>query len=106
MAFFTDDYLNARRQDLLRSVQGFQYQINNGSWRDGEINSKSVLGNAAIIFANVPSSGGADTITGVRILDNNGKIAGQQAVNVQRHSANATLIRFTFPLTEVTTATR
>ena len=28
MAFFTEDFLNARRADLLRSVQRFQYQIN------------------------------------------------------------------------------
>ena len=46
MAFFTEDFLNARRADLLRSVQRFQYQINGGSWQDGEINSKSVVGNA------------------------------------------------------------
>lgn len=39
MAFFTEDFLNARRADLLRSVQRFQYQINGGGWRDGEINS-------------------------------------------------------------------
>ena len=77
MAFFTEDFLNARRADLLRSVQRFQYQINGGSWRDGEINSKSVVGNAVMVFVNVPSSGAADTITGVRVYDNNDKLAGQ-----------------------------
>ena len=41
MAFFTEDFLNARRADLLRSVQRFQYQINGGGWQDGEINSKA-----------------------------------------------------------------
>lgn len=106
MAFFTEDFLNARRADLLRSVQRFQYQTNGGSWRDGEINSKSVVGNAVMVFVNVPSSGAADTITGVRVYDNNDKLAGQQAVSVKRTSVNAALLRFVFPLTEASAATR
>ena len=106
MAFFTEDFLNARRADLLRSVQRFQYQINGGSWLDGEINSKSVVGNAVMVFVNVPSSGAADTITGVRVYDNNDKLAGQQAVSVKRTSVNAALLRFVFPLTEASAATR
>ena len=97
MAFFTEDFLNARRADLLRSVKRFQYQINGGSWRDGEINSKSVVGNSVMVFVAVPSSGTADTITGVRVYDNNDKLAGQQAVSVKRTSVNAALLRFVFP---------
>jgi len=93
MAFFTEDFLNARRADLLRSVRRFQYQINGGGWQDGEINSKAVTGNA-------------DTITGVRVYDNNDKLAGQQTVSVKRTSVNAALLRFVFPLTEAQTATR
>lgn len=106
MAFFTEDFLNARRADLLRSVQRFQYQINGGGWQDGEINSKAVTGNAVVVFVSVPSSGTADTITGVRVYDNNDKLAGQQAVSVKRTSVNAALLRFVFPLTEASAATR
>ena len=105
MAFFTEDFLNARRADLLRSVQRFQYQINGGGWQDGEINSKAVTGNV-VVFVSVPSSGTADTITGVRVYDNNDKLAGQQAVSVKRTSVNAALLRFVFPLTEAQAATR
>lgn len=106
MAFFTEDFLNARRADMLRSVQRFQYQINGGGWQDGEINSKAVTGNAVVVFVSVPSSGAADTITGVRVYDNNDKLAGQQAVSVKRTSVNAALLRFVFPLTEASAATR
>ena len=106
MAFFTEDFLNARRRDLLRSVQRFQYQLDGGGWQDGEINSKEVKGNAVVVFVDVPSSGRADTITGVRVYDNNDKLAGQQAVSVKRTSVNAALLRFVFPLTEAKTATR
>lgn len=105
MAFFTEDFLNARRADLLRSVRRFQYQIN-GGWKDGEINSKAVIGNAVVVFVSVPSSDAADTITGVRVYDNNDKLAGQQAVSVKRTSVNAALLRFVFPLTEASAATR
>lgn len=106
MAFFTEDFLNARRRDLLRSVQRFQYQIDGGGWKDGEINSKEVTGNAVTVFVDVPSSGRADTITGVRVYDNNDRLAAQQTVNVKRTSVNAALLRFVFPLTEADVATR
>lgn len=104
--FFTEDFLNARRRDLLRSVQRFQYQLDGGGWQDGEINSKEVTGNAVTVFVDVPSSGRADTITGVRVYDNNDRLAAQQTVNVKRTSVNAALLRFVFPLTEAQTATR
>ena len=104
--FFTEDFLNARRRDLLRSVQRFQYQLDGGGWQDGEINSKEVTGNAVTVFVDVPSSGRADTITGVRVYDNNDRLAAQQTVNVKRASVNAALLRFVFPLTEAQTATR
>lgn len=104
--FFTEDFLNARRRDLLRSVQRFQYQLDGGGWQDGEINSKEVTGNAVTVFVNVPSSGRADTITGVRVYDNNDRLAAQQTVNVKRASVNAALLRFVFPLTEASMATR
>ena len=106
MAFFTEDFLNARRRDLLRSVQRFQYQLDGGGWQDGEINSKEVTGNAVTVFVDVPSSGRADTITGVRVYDNNDRLAAQQTVNVKRTSVNAALLRFVFPLTEADVAKR
>ena len=106
MAFFTEDFLNARCRDLLRSVQRFQYQLDGGGWQDGEINSKEVTGNAVTVFVDVPSSGRADTITGVRVYDNNDRLAAQQTVNVKRTSVNAALLRFVFPLTEADVATR
>ena len=43
MAFFTDKFLNARREDLLRHIYRFQYQLNGGTWYTGEINSKEVV---------------------------------------------------------------
>lgn len=100
MAFFTENFLNARRGDLLRSVGRFQYQLNNGTWHDGTVNSKEIKGTDVVVLVNVPGSGQADTITGVRMYDNNGALAGQQTIKLPRSSLNTALLRFTFPLIE------
>lgn len=100
MAFFKEDFLNARRAELLRSVSRFQYQLNGSTWKDGEINSKQIIGTAVVVFVNVPSSGEADTITAVRVFDNNEALAGEQNISLKRNSANTALLRFTFPLIE------
>ena len=71
-------------------------------WKDGTINRKEIKGTDVVAFVNVPSSGQADTITGVRVFDNNGALAGQQAIKLQRSSLNTALLRFTFPLIEET----
>lgn len=100
MPFFTEHFLNERRGDLLRSVTRFQYQLDGGAWKDGTINSKEIKGTDVVVFVNVPGSGQADTITGVRVYDNNGALAGEQEIKLQRSSLNTALLRFTFPLIE------
>ena len=100
MAFFKKSFLDARRGELLRAVSRFQYQLNNGSWHNGEINSKQIIGENVVVFVNVPSSGAADTITGVRVYDNNDALAGEQTVSLRRSSLTTALLRFTFPLIE------
>lgn len=102
MAFFTDTFLKARREELLRAVSRFQYQLNGSIWKDGEINSKQVVGNAVVVYVSAPSSGQKDTITAVRVYDRNGELAGSQTVSLTRDSVNAGLLRFTFPLVEAT----
>lgn len=100
MAFFTQRFLNDRRAEILRSVTRFQYQLNNSAWHDGEINSKEISGTDVVVFVNVPSSGATDTITGVRVYDINGNLAGSQTISLARTSLNSALLRFTFPLIE------
>lgn len=102
MAFFTENFLNARRGELLRSVCRFQYQLNGSTWKEGTINNKAIEGTDVVVYVNVPSSGAADTITGVRVYDNNDALAGQQTISLKRTSLNTALLRFTFPLIEKT----
>ncbi len=100
MAFFTDKFLNDRREELLRSVDRFQYQLNGGAWQTGTVNSKEIIGTNVVVFVNVPNFGQADTITGVRVYDINGALAGQQSISLKRTSLNVALLHFTFPLIE------
>ena len=102
MAFFTEVFLEKRRKELLNAVARFQYQRNGGTWYDGEINSKQIVKTDVVVFVNVPNSGAADTITGVRVYDNNGALAGQQSISLRRTALNTGLLRFTFPLIEGT----
>ena len=92
MAFFTDKFLNDRREELLRSVDRFQYQLNGGAWQTGTVNSKEIIGTNVVVFVNIPNFGQADTI--------NGALAGQQSISLKRTSLNVALLRFTFPLIE------
>lgn len=89
MAFFTDKFLNDRREELLRSVDRFQYQLNGGAWQTGTVNSKEIIGTNVVVFVNVPNFGQADTITGVRVYDINGALAGQQSISLKRTSLNS-----------------
>lgn len=100
MAFFKDSFLNALRENMLQSVCRFQYQLDNGSWKDCEINSKQIVGNSVIVIVSVPGSGKADTITAVRVLDNDNILVGEHTIGLQRSSANTALLRFAFPITE------
>lgn len=100
MSFFTDNFLNNRREELKRSVKKFQYQLNGSTWYDGTINSKEIVGTNVVVMVDAPSSGTKDTITGVRVFDMNNELAGQQAISLKRESINTGLLRFTFPLIE------
>ena len=102
MAFFTESFLNARRQELLQAVDSFKYQLNNTTWYQGTINSKEISGTDVVVFAAVPSSGASDVVTAVRIYDQYGNLAGSQNIHLERTSPNVAVTRFTFPLVEKT----
>lgn len=102
MAFFKPNFLSDRRLELQRAVHKFQYQLNGTTWLDGTINEKTIEGNAVVVFVDVPSSGKADTITGARFYDANGRLGGEQALSLARKDINSALIRFVFPLDEGT----
>ena len=100
MAFFTSSFMQARREELKRQLVRFDYQLNGGNWKTGEVNSKEIVGTDVVVLLYAPSSGAADTVTGVRCYDINGALVGSQKVSLARAGNNSALIRFTFPLVE------
>lgn len=100
MAFFSSTFLQARRQEMLAALGKFQYQINGSSWYDASVNSADVVGDSVVVYAHAPASGKDDTITGVRIYDKTGRLAGQATVSLKRNYRNSALLRMTLPLTE------
>ncbi len=102
MSFYTSNFLAKRRNELLRAIGRFEYQLNNGSWRsDATINEKTIENDAVVCYVNIPNTAAAaDVITGARVYDANGVLAGTQAISLSRTSTQTGLLRFEFPLTE------
>ena len=101
MGFFSIDFLAKRRTQWMESIRTFQYQVG-GSWYDATINSKAIEGNTIKFLVAIPNTtGSANTITGVRILDGGGAIAGSQSLSIQRSASQSVLMQFQFPIQEV-----
>ncbi len=100
MAFWKESFLADRRQQWLRSIYKFQYQVG-GAWYDARINSKTVSGNAVVFMVSLPIvPKTTHTITGLRLWDITGKVCAEQAVSVKRTSSQGVLARFEFPIYE------
>lgn len=100
MAFWTSEYLSKLRDKIKSSIAKVQYKIGS-TWYTATINQVTVSGTQVILFVSVPNSGNAQTITGVRIYDTVGDLAGEQTCSITRTSAQNLLLKFEFPLTEV-----
>lgn len=101
MGFFSSEFLADRRTQWMNSIVKFQYQVAD-SWYDATINSKAVSGNVvkfAVHIPNVPET--AHTITGLRIIDIKGLVAGSQQISLERSSTQGVLATFEFPIQEV-----
>ncbi len=102
MAFFKETFLADMRSNLLQSLGSVEYQLNQGDWNSGTVNKKEISGTEVVLYVNVPCSGEADTVTGVRIYDSNGDLAGEQTINLSRGSDQGALLRISCPLIETT----
>lgn len=100
MAFWTSSYLNKLRDKIKASIAKVQYKVGS-TWYTATVNQVTVNGTQVILLVSVPNSGSAQTITGVRIYDTAGDLAGEQTCSIMRTSAQNLLLKFEFPLTEV-----
>lgn len=100
MAFWTSAYLSKLRDRIRASIAKVQYKVGS-TWYDAKINQVTVSGTNVLLHVSVPNSGTSQTITGVRIYDTAGELAGEQTCNITRTSSQNLLLKFEFPLTEV-----
>jgi hypothetical protein len=101
VAFWTDNFLNKRRNDWIRSIAKVQYRIG-GTWYDGVINSKTISGNAITVIADMAGvPAGSQTISEIRLIDEGGQVAGSKLDSITKAGSQGVLVKFEFPLTEV-----
>lgn len=98
--FWKETFLAKRREEWLRSLDRFQY-LTNGVWKDAVITEKTVVGNALKIKTVTNDDATAANITGVRVLDRDGDIAGQLTENIKKKSTQGVLTLWEFPLYEI-----
>ena len=100
MSFWTNEFMNNRRAEWLRSLVKFQFQVN-GTWYDATIKTKRITGNKVEIIVSFPRvSSGSQSITAVRIIDVTGKQCGYQAIELVRAASQGALTKFEFPIYE------
>lgn len=100
MAYFTDDFLNERRKQWLRSIAYVECQAN-GAWHRGKIEKKDVSGDTIIINATFPDLDEvAATITASRIIDVRGVQVAYKQKNVKKAVGQGTMIQVKIPLDE------
>lgn len=101
MGFFNQEFLKKRREEWKNSIKTFQYEVEN-TWYNATINSSSIESNKLVYKVLIPEEPKkAHTITGLRILDNNGTEAGYQPLKIERGGAQTLLTVFEFPIQEV-----
>lgn len=100
MAYFTDDFLNERRKQWLRSIAYVECQAN-GAWHRGKIEKKDVSGDTIIVNATFPDLDEvATTITASRIIDVRGIQVAYKQKNVKKAAGQGTMIQVKIPIDE------
>ena len=102
MAYFTENFINNRRKQWLRSIHAVEVQVN-GTWHRGEINKKEIEDDTLVIKATFPTlDSQACTITASRVIDTRGEAAAYQQRVIKKNSGQGTMIKLTITIYEVT----
>lgn len=101
MAFWKDAFLAKIRTDWLRRIEKIQYYAG-GTWHDELITEKSIVGNTLKVTSQTTDSA-ALTITSVRLIDNDGDVAGQISESITKLATQGVITLWEFPLYEITT---
>lgn len=100
MAFWTDDFLDKRRTEWLKSIAKIQYYAG-GTWYDAQITSKTIDDDTLKILSQTTDSK-ALTITSVRLIDTGGDVAGQIMESITKLATQGVITLWEFSLYEIT----
>lgn len=100
MAFWTEKFMGKMRTEWLRRLEKIQYYAG-GKWYDAVITDKAIEGDTLKIWSQTMDSESL-TITGLRILDTSGDVAGQISENLVKTSTQGVITLWEFPLYEIT----
>lgn len=97
--FWNEDFLAKRRNEWLRQLDKFQFYAN-GEWHDATITEKRVDGNSLKITAIIDGEN-INKVTGIRILDAVGNIAGERSDTLDKKTTQGLLTMWEFPIYEI-----
>lgn len=101
MGFWSNTFLNKYRQEIMRSIIKAEFRIGS-TWHAGNINSKKIVGESVEIIVAFPyPPAGNATIAEVRLIDQNGDIAGSKAENIIKTGSQGIMCKFELNLKEV-----
>ena len=98
MKIWKEAFLNKIRAYWLNKIDKVQILTGENRWTDLEIVSRSVEGNAVVLFTRVPDS--EFTALSIRIIDTDGDVAGATPESISKTSADTFYITFKFPIYE------
>ena len=102
MAYFSENYMNARRNQWLSSIHAVEVQVGS-DWHRGDISKKAIEGDTLVITATFPTlDSTACTISASRLIDVRGEVASYQQRVIEKNSGQGTMIKITVPIYEVT----
>lgn len=100
MAFYTDTFMNKRRQWWMKNIVKVQAFVGS-SWHTGTIQKKSLEGEKIVVhvvFDDLTDT--SCTITNLRVIDIDGEVAAQKSESITKASGQGVLIKLELPIIE------
>lgn len=96
--FWTSSFLTTSSIMISATINKLEYKIGD-AWKDGTLKSISTDGDKHIFVFEIPAAE-SGTITGIRLIDKYGKVAGEKAENIIKAAGNSFLARITMYMHE------
>lgn len=97
--FWKEMFLAKIRLEWLRRIAKFQYKAGD-QWYDAVVTDKTIVGNTMKITT-VTTDSLTMTITGIRVFDTGGDLAGEISESITKNSTQGLLTLWEFPLYEI-----